>query len=97
MTKDQLEELSLKFKEAHAVHAVAKRNLDGLKSEIKEEAGNGTIENQYIKLSHNVKHIIDYQGMIEDSGITIPERYKSERVEVRLTIVKQKKESKTIK
>ena len=87
---DELEDLSLQYKEAYAIEAEAKMKKDEIKEQIKELVGSETFDGEFVKVSHLTKAVIDYSGMIADAGIKIPERYKSTRSETRLTIKKAK-------
>ena len=88
--KDELEDLSLQYKEAYAIEAEAKMKKDEIKDQIKELTGKETFDGEFIKVSHLQKETINYKGMVVDSGIKIPDSYKSKRTEVRLTIKKAK-------
>jgi hypothetical protein len=88
-TTEKLKEASIEYRKQYAIAAEATQKRDEIKDLIKELAKDENFVDDNIKLSHVIKNVIDYKGMVMDSGVEIPELYKSTRTETRITLKKQ--------
>ena len=84
--KDDLEELSIRYRELHALASEYEKEKKATASEIKELLGDDDYKNEMIKVSHVSKKVIAYKQMIEDANITVPEKYISIQISSRITI-----------
>ena len=91
-TKDELEDLSLQYKEAYAEHQTTGQRLEVIKEQIKALAKDD-FSNDTIKVSHLSTQRPQYKEMIADAGIKIPDKYIKTISQTRITFIKQPVES----
>ena len=85
----QLQLLSKEYKYFHEQAATWIAKRDEVKNQIKELIGDEDAENNFIKVSHLTKQVVDYKGFIADAKVEVPDTYRTERTEVRLTLKKE--------
>jgi len=91
--KTKLKLLSIEYKEAYRKAAELIEKRDEIKNQIKELVGDEDTETDTIKISHVTKKVIDYKGFVTDAKVEVPDTYKSERTETRVTLKKDKVKS----
>jgi len=84
--KEQLEELSIRYKELHSYAAEYEKEKKETANKIKELLGDDDYENEMIKVSHVSKKVVAYKQMVEDANIKIPPKYISTQTSARITV-----------